>query len=236
MIYGDNPQDPLGLNIYVPDINAIAQSTNLYAYCINNPIMYVDLNGESILLIVGGIIIGAVISAAVDASCQIIFQGARSWDELDKISLIVSAVGGAASGGLGASAVKLTGQIVGNMAISTAQTIAYDKVTGSKTDYMNLGLNTMLSGLFAGFAGPGLQSSSVVTMKTLDNIHLATVVTQTFKSSRQAETFKKEFIKNVPTDVVYEIIQKGVEVTITVIEGTSIQNTNNSIKSNKGHY
>ena len=54
MIYGDNPvkinerQDPLGLTnyIYVPDINAIRQSTNLYVYCMNNPFRYTDPTGH----------------------------------------------------------------------------------------------------------------------------------------------------------------------------------------------
>ena len=44
-IYGDNPKDPLGLGLYVPDINAIRQSGNLYAYCMNNPLMYHDPSG-----------------------------------------------------------------------------------------------------------------------------------------------------------------------------------------------
>ena len=55
MIYGDNPQkiderkDPLGLNIYTyaPDIYAIRQSSNLYAYCGNNPLMFVDPIGQA---------------------------------------------------------------------------------------------------------------------------------------------------------------------------------------------
>jgi len=58
MIYGDNPvkwnerqadpRDPLGLNTYtlVPDINAIRQSGNLYAFCANNPVTFVDPSGE----------------------------------------------------------------------------------------------------------------------------------------------------------------------------------------------
>ncbi len=45
MIYGD---DPLKLNGYtmVPNIHAIMQSGNLYVYCMNNPIMYVDTTGD----------------------------------------------------------------------------------------------------------------------------------------------------------------------------------------------
>jgi len=58
MIYGDNPikwnerkadpDDPLGLSTYTyrPDITAIMQSGNLYVYCMNNPIMFVDPTGK----------------------------------------------------------------------------------------------------------------------------------------------------------------------------------------------
>ena len=62
MIYGDNPakwnersggtQDYLGLNAYTykPNIKAIMQAGNLYAYCINNPLMYIDYGGEALSL------------------------------------------------------------------------------------------------------------------------------------------------------------------------------------------
>jgi RHS repeat-associated protein len=58
MIYGDNPvkwnerevdpNDPLGLNTYtyMPNITAIMQNNNLYVYCMNNPIMYLDGTGK----------------------------------------------------------------------------------------------------------------------------------------------------------------------------------------------
>ena len=53
-IYGDNPrkinerQDALGLTTYAyaPEITAIMQSGNLYVYCVNSPIQYVDLTGK----------------------------------------------------------------------------------------------------------------------------------------------------------------------------------------------
>jgi len=55
MVYGDNPvrigerRDVLGLNIYthMPSIAAIRQSSNLYVYCGNNPLRYVDPSGRS---------------------------------------------------------------------------------------------------------------------------------------------------------------------------------------------
>ena len=65
-IYGDNArkinerQDPTGLNLYtyVPNVAAIRQSSNLYVYCGNNPIMYRDSSGQfwDIILDIGGII------------------------------------------------------------------------------------------------------------------------------------------------------------------------------------
>ena len=53
-IYGDNPQktnereDRLGIQTYtyVPQIAAVLQSGNLYVYCMNDPVMYVDVSGE----------------------------------------------------------------------------------------------------------------------------------------------------------------------------------------------
>lgn len=52
-IYGDNSQKTnkvknfsnLSKYTYIPDINAINQSSNLYAYVLNNPIKYKDYNG-----------------------------------------------------------------------------------------------------------------------------------------------------------------------------------------------
>jgi len=61
MIYGDSPvkwneqkadpNDPLGLNTYTyaPDFNAIMQSGNLYVYGMNNPITYIDQNGDVVI-------------------------------------------------------------------------------------------------------------------------------------------------------------------------------------------
>ena len=61
MIYGDDPDNT------VPDQSVIIQSGNLYAYCSNNPIIYIDPTGEWNWggVIAGlGIIAGAVITVA----------------------------------------------------------------------------------------------------------------------------------------------------------------------------
>ena len=54
-LYGDEPQkinertDKLGLKTYAyaPDITAVMQSGNLYAYCAGNPVMYRDVTGDA---------------------------------------------------------------------------------------------------------------------------------------------------------------------------------------------
>jgi len=81
MIYGDDPKDSLGLNIYTPDINAIRQSSNLYVYCMNNAVMYVDPTGEivpAVLAPVAAEVATAALEAAVTVGVQVAANFATS--------------------------------------------------------------------------------------------------------------------------------------------------------------
>ena len=71
-IYGDSSQqyhyrDALGTAIYVciPNITAIAQSGNLYLYCINSPILYHDALGLSFRVVGFGLQLDGSFSLAV---------------------------------------------------------------------------------------------------------------------------------------------------------------------------
>ena len=124
MTYGDNPvkwneresNDPLGLNTYtlVPNINAIMQSGNLYAYCLNNPLLYQDPGGESIILtcIIVGAIIGAVVGASVGAYYSYKSFGTVKWQYV---------VGGAVAGGVIGGLVGWgAGAIISSFSVATA--------------------------------------------------------------------------------------------------------------------
>ena len=64
MLYGD---DPIKLGEYLkPNMDAIVQSSNLYTYCMGNPVRYVDVNGKFfistvLLLTIGGALVGGTI-------------------------------------------------------------------------------------------------------------------------------------------------------------------------------
>jgi hypothetical protein len=115
MIYGDNPTrinerlDPLGLTIYTyaPDINAIKQSTNLYVYCGNNPVMYIDQDGEIFMLVTGAV--GAVVGGVAGGIYSYAKYGEVRWQNV---------VGGAAIGG----AIGLTGGAAAGVALAGSAT------------------------------------------------------------------------------------------------------------------
>ena len=63
MIYGDKEYKDEETKI--PDMHAIMQSSNLYAYCMNNPMKYVDPSGEGVIVLSAATV--AVLKAAIGA-------------------------------------------------------------------------------------------------------------------------------------------------------------------------
>ena len=101
-----NADDSLGAN---QDI----LSYNLYAYCSNNPIKYVDYTGESAILasILIGTIMGIVIGASMDIITQLVGNGGNS-DDLDIGSTFNSAIVGGALGFSTAMGVAYLGPVI----------------------------------------------------------------------------------------------------------------------------
>jgi RHS repeat-associated protein len=158
IIYGDNPvkwnerkadsNDPLGLNThtYIPDINAIRQSSNLYAYCMNDPIKYADSNGKLAFLVVTALA-GVIIGAATGAIYSYATTGEVTWQSI--------AVGAAAGGLIGLGAGSAAGVLLTGSA--TASTLAVSTGVASLSVAMSSG------GLAAGgtFLAQNLRNSSV---------------------------------------------------------------------------
>ena len=100
-IYGDNPVKTSSTedctSLY-PNVNAIKQSINLYNYCINNPIMYRDSNGEWIHLAVGAVL-GGVINGTLNA----LHQWYLNDHKIDGWCVAINMAGGAIGGALTAA-------------------------------------------------------------------------------------------------------------------------------------
>lgn len=159
IIYGDNPQkinerkDPLGLNVYtyLPDINAIRQSSSLYVYCGNNPIMYMDSNGEIFMLITGGI--GAVVGGIGGAIYSQVKYGEVRWQNV---------TAGAAIGGV----IGLTGGAAAAYVVAGSATAS----TGAVMTGLGIAGSTTAVGAGALGANKILQSISNVSSKSIDHI------------------------------------------------------------------
>ena len=167
MIYGDQEKkndkhtiDMKGLSwlnsgVIMPDMEAINQSTNLYMYCMNNPIRYSDKNGEVALLaaIAIGAVAGAVISAGIELGMQL--WKSKSLAEVEWGRVGIQAATGAVSGGLAASGVGIFGQIVGNAAISGISNAATQKIYTGKINTFELGVSIGVGAALGVIGGKG---------------------------------------------------------------------------------
>ena len=84
------------------------QNFNRYGYCLNNPLAYVDKNGEFFW---AAVVIGAIIGASSYAMSAT-FHNSWSWKDFG-LSVLGGAVGGAITGALGSTAV-LTAESIAN--------------------------------------------------------------------------------------------------------------------------
>ena len=151
---------PDSINYLAPQsINGL----NLYAYCLNNPVMYVDPTGESFILamIIGGAIAGAIIGATVNGVTAY-SEGVRGWDLAGAI-VAGAAVGGIAGGIIGAG----VGTLFGGAAVGGALAIAGGGTAAAGAAISASAAGTaVLTGLAAGIGiGTGILGVNILFSK-----------------------------------------------------------------------
>ena len=124
-------------------------SSNMFAYCENNPVMGVDPTGEWVHLA-----IGAAIGAAVNVATSYINHriAGEKYTKYTLEEATIDAISGAASGALAASGVGLLGQVVSNGTISGITYMARCDVTKTKMSTSEL-MKSIAVGAVSGFIG-----------------------------------------------------------------------------------
>ncbi len=108
-VYGDQPQKRADDGGYMPQLSAVLQSGNLYVYGINNPVMYADSTGESIILtsVIIGAAVGAVLGGGIAAATTYAQLGYVDWKWVAVGAGAGGIVGGLCGWGVG-SAIRAT--------------------------------------------------------------------------------------------------------------------------------
>jgi len=135
-----NPSDPLSLN--------------LYTYCQNNPVLYVDVSGNSItlavILAVGAF---ALVSGAIDATTQLI-ANEGDFDALDWRSIGASSAAGLVTGAMGVAtgglSLGFTGTVAAGALISGVGYGTYNLVNGTETTALGWTSSMVTGGVFSG--------------------------------------------------------------------------------------
>jgi hypothetical protein len=136
----------------------------MYAYCGNNPVMYVDPSGE---FAITALIIGVIAGAILGAGTSIITQAASNdwnWYDISYGLVINDAIFGGISGALAASGLGLFGSAISGGLLNGLQLIVESAITGrsisSAEAWLSIGI---------GFAG-GLIPSNGFNAKNLSGI------------------------------------------------------------------
>ena len=160
-LYGDEPQkinertDKLGLKTYAyaPDITAVMQSGNLYAYCAGNPVMYGDRTGAFIFTIIG---------AVAGGISSLFAESFSATEETTWRDYLGAFVGGAVSGAITGAAADFSlatggvGSVIAFTVVGAVAGGAGAVVDGAISGDLNVSdvlFSAMWGGIFSGLGG-----------------------------------------------------------------------------------
>ena len=129
--------------------NDHALENNLFAYCLNNPIIFKDEDGEWVHLAVGAAV-GAVVSGAISAISQYKTTGNINWGVVG-----VNAVSGAISGAIASTGISLIASVGVNAALGAGTYIAEQKVKREKVTRGGVLASFVAGGIGGAIGGKG---------------------------------------------------------------------------------
>ena len=209
-------------------------SLNLYTYCYNNPVMYVDPSGHWIHLAIGAAI-GGLVAATVSVVGQLI-ENKGDFSKIDGVKVLTATVAGAVSGLVASTGVGLVGQIAINAGLSAANSFAdqtyeiyCDDYTRDEYNLFEIGTAAAVGGVagLIGGAGAGnnaMNSLSNQLVKRVENAVNYYIGKGATKEIQKAIIYyAKSANKMVMNEIVKNIIKAGgVSLAYTIISSTDL--------------
>ena len=209
-------------------------SLNLYTYCCNNPVMYVDPSGHWIHLAIGAAI-GGLVAATVSVVGQLI-ENKGDFSKIDGVKVLTATVAGAVSGLVASTGVGLVGQIAINAGLSAANSFAdqtyeiyCDDYTRDEYNLFEIGTAAAVGGVagLIGGAGAGnnaMNSLSNQLVKRVENAVNYYIGKGATKEIQKAIIYyAKSANKMVMNEIVKNIIKAGgVSLAYTIISSTDL--------------
>ena len=209
-------------------------SLNLYTYCCNNPVMYVDPSGHWIHLAIGAAI-GGLVAATVSVVGQLI-ENKGDFSKIDGVKVLTATVAGAVSGLVASTGVGLVGQIAINAGLSAANSFAdqtyeiyCDDYTRDEYNLFEIGTAAAVGGVagLIGGAGAGnnaMNSLSNQLVKRVENAVNYYIGKGATKEIQKAIIYyAKSANKMVMNEIVKSIIKAGgVSLAYTIVSSTDL--------------
>ena len=209
-------------------------SLNLYTYCCNNPVLYVDPSGHWIHLAIGAAI-GGLVAATVSVVGQLI-ENKGDFSKIDGVKVLTATVAGAVSGLVASTGVGLVGQIAINAGLSAANSFAdqtyeiyCDDYTRDEYNLFEIGTAAAVGGVagLIGGAGAGnnaMNSLSNQLVKRVENAVNYYIGKGATKEIQKAIIYyAKSANKMVMNEIVKNIIKAGgVSLAYTIVSSTDL--------------